>query len=286
MMINNNEIGKRIALLRKERGYTQEQISIILNVTPQAVSKWENGNALPDTGLLPRLSKVLKISIDGLLTGSNLSIEKTSPYDGEYEKEEYYWGIKHSLLAEQVTKIMQDKIEQGKRLLDIGSGEGRDSIYFAKCGFQVDSLEISTPGIEKIKKYSQLAGCGVQVIHANMIGYELTGCYDVIYSMGSLQFLPLEERQKHFEKYKRQTCSGGLNVHLVFVEKPFIKVAPDWEKNEFFYMSGDLARYYHDWEIIQCEEQIIDCDSADIPHQHVVNYIVARKIDDLGSTRF
>lgn len=283
MMINNNEIGKRIALLRKERGYTQEQISIILNVTPQAVSKWENGNALPDTVLLPQLSKVLKISIDGLLTGSNLSIEKTSPYDGEYEKEEYYWGIKHSLLAEQVTKIMQDKIKQGKRLLDIGSGEGRDSIYFAKCGFQVDSLEISTPGIEKIKKYSQLAGCGVQVIHSNMIGYELTDCYDVIYSMGSLQFLPLEERQKHFEKYKRQTCSGGLNVHLVFVEKPFIKVAPDWEKNEFFYMSGDLARYYHDWEIIQCEEQIIDCDSANISHQHAVNYIIARKIDNSGS---
>lgn len=279
-MINNNEIGKRIALLRKERGYTQEQISIILNVTPQAVSKWENGNALPDTVLLPHLSKVLKISIDGLLTGSNLSMEKTSSYDGEYKKEEYYWGIKHSLLAEQVTKIMQDKIKQGKRLLDIGSGEGRDSIYFAKCGFQVDSLEISTPGIEKIKKCSQLAGCGVQVIHANMIGYELTDCYDVIYSMGSLQFLPLEQRQKHFEKYKRQTRSGGLNVHLVFVEKPFIKVAPDWEKSEFFYMSGDLARYYHDWEIIQCEEQIIDCDSANISHQHAVNYIIARKIDN------
>lgn len=279
-MINNNEIGKRIALLRKERGYTQEQISVILNVTPQAISKWENGNALPDTVLLPHLSKVLGISIDRLLTGSNLSIEKTSPYDGEYEKEEYYWGLKHSLLAEQVIKIMQDKSKEGKRLLDIGSGEGRDSIYFAKSGFKVDSLEISIPGIEKIKKYSQLAGCGVQVIHDNMIGYELTDCYDVIYSMGSLQFLPLEQRQKHFNKYKRQTCSGGLNIHLVFVEKPFIEVAPDWEKNEFFYMSGDLARYYHDWEIIQCEEQIIDCNSANISHQHAVNYIIARKNDN------
>ncbi len=31
-------------------------------------------------------------------------------------------------------------------------------------------------------------------------------------------------------------------------------------------MSGDLTRYYHDWEIIQCEERIIDFDSANIPY--------------------
>jgi tellurite methyltransferase len=112
-----------------------------------------------------------------------------------------------------------------------------------------------------------------------MIGYELIKLYDVIYSMGSLQFLPLEQRQNHIEKYKRHTCNGGLNVHLVFVEKPFIKAAPDWESNECFYMSGDLARYYHDWEIVQCEERIINCNSSGILHQHVVSYLIARKID-------
>jgi len=51
----------------------------------------------------------------------------------------------------------------GKRLLDIGSGEGRDSIYFAKCGFLVDALEISLPGMEKTKRYSQL---NVPIWHA------------------------------------------------------------------------------------------------------------------------
>lgn len=276
IMLNGNEIGQRIALLRKEKSYTQEQISTLLNVTSQAVSKWEKGNALPDTALLPLLAKVLEVSIDRLLTGNNL-MEKTSPYDEEYKKEEYYWGLKHSLLAEEVIKIMQDEIQKGKHLLDIGSGEGRDSIYFSKCGFSVDALELSVPGIEKTKQYSQSTGCTINILHANMIGYEFTSNYDVIYSMGSLQFLPIEQRQKHFDKYKRQTCNGGLNVHLIFVEKPFIKIAPDWERDEFFYMSGDLAKYYHDWEILQCEERIIDCNSANISHQHAINYIIARK---------
>ena len=277
-MFNYKDIGQRIVLLRKEKSYTQEQLGVLLNVTPQAVSKWENGNALPDTAMLPLLAKILEVSIDRLLTGNNL-MEKASPYDDEYEKAQYYWGLKHSLLAEQVVKIMPVRIDEGKRLLDIGSGEGRDSIYFAKCGFKVDSLELSVHGIEKIKQYCQSAECTVNTLNVNMIGYEFTDLYDVIYSMGSLQFLPLEQRQKHFEKYKRQTCDGGLNAHLVFVEKPFIKIAPDWDRNEFYYLSGDLARYYYNWDIIQCEERIIDCNSADIPHQHAVNYIIARKMD-------
>lgn len=274
---NFSEFGRRVASLRKEKGYTQEKISALLNVTPQAVSKWEQGNALPDTLLVPLLAKLLSVSIDYLLTGASIS-GKPSPYDGEYQKEGFYWGIQPSELAEQIADILQGDIEN-KRLLDIGSGEGRDAIYFAKCGFQVDALEISTPGAEKIKQYSQLSGYAVNVLHADMIGYDPSEEYDVIYSHGSLQFLPLEQRRKHFDKYKQQTKIGGLNVHLVFVEKPFIKLAPDWGKNEVFYQSGDLARYYHDWEILRCEEKIIDCHSAGIPHCHAVNCLIARKIE-------
>ncbi|EGO65754.1 helix-turn-helix domain-containing protein [Acetonema longum] len=40
----DNEFGRRVASLRKEKGYTQEKISAMLNVTPQAISKWEQGS--------------------------------------------------------------------------------------------------------------------------------------------------------------------------------------------------------------------------------------------------
>ncbi|MBP2667447.1 MAG: helix-turn-helix domain protein [Firmicutes bacterium] len=275
-MLNEDTIGQRIASLRRDKGYTQEQLSNFIHVTGQAVSKWENGNATPDTALLPALANVLGTSIDRLLTGAEFR-EKVSPYDDEYEKREYYWGLKHSLLAEQVVSVAKENPRHGQHLLDIGSGEGRDAIYFSKCGFIVDALEISMPGIEKIKQYCRVADCPVTAVHANMIGYEITDFYDVIYSMGALQFLPPDQRQRHFEKYKKQTCSGGLNAHLVFVEKPFIEVAPDWENSEFFYRSGDLEGFYYDWEIIQCGEEIIDCMSANIRHQHAVNYIIAKK---------
>ncbi len=276
MIHNDSELGRRIALLRKEKGYTQEKVGDLLKVTPQAISKWEQGNALPDTLLLPPLARLFGVSIDYLLTGESLA-GKAGAYDGEYRKENFYWGIQPSELAGQIIDILQGDTAN-KRLLDIGSGEGRDAIYFAKCGLQVDALELSAPGVEKIKRYSRLSGYAVNVIHADMVGYDLAKEYDVIYSHGSLQFLPPAERRKHFDKYKQYTKTGGLNAHLIFVEKPFIKLAPDWERNEFFFSSGDLAGYYHDWEILRCGEEIIDCDSAGIPHRHAVNCILARKI--------
>ncbi len=53
--------------LRKERGLTQQQISEVLCVSPQAVSRWENSAALPDIALLPAIAAFFDVSVDVLL---------------------------------------------------------------------------------------------------------------------------------------------------------------------------------------------------------------------------
>lgn len=60
-------IPEKIIEGRKRRGLTQEKLGMLLNVSPQAVSKWENAESLPDILLLPRLCQVLQISADELL---------------------------------------------------------------------------------------------------------------------------------------------------------------------------------------------------------------------------
>jgi len=268
--------GQRIAWLRKKKGYTQAELASRLQVSSQAISKWETGNALPDTCLLPGLAEALGTSIDRLLTGANYS-RSSGPYDTEYTKTEFYWGLEHSPLAEDLVALVQDESRQGLHLLDIGSGEGRDAVYFARCGFVVDALEISRPGIDKIRRYSQLAGYPVTPVHADLTTYEFVNDYDVIYSMGSLQFLPPQQRQETFERYKTHTRACGYHAHFVFVEKPFIAPAPDWQSTEYFYRSGDLAAYYHDWEIVLSGETIFDCTSSGVSHTHAAGYLVARK---------
>ena len=87
MMIVENEgvrtmyhnIGNIIANKRKELGMTQQKLAEQLNVSFQAVSKWENGTTIPDTLLLPQLAFLLKTSVDTLVGYKQFPIT-------EYEK--------------------------------------------------------------------------------------------------------------------------------------------------------------------------------------------------------
>ena len=62
-------IGKRIAALRKEKGLTQEELAQHMGVSGQAVSKWENDQTCPDISALPRLARLLGVTVDELLEG-------------------------------------------------------------------------------------------------------------------------------------------------------------------------------------------------------------------------
>lgn len=62
-------LGKRIATLRKGKGLKQEELATALEVSSQAVSKWENDQCCPDISLLPKLAKLLGVSVDALLSG-------------------------------------------------------------------------------------------------------------------------------------------------------------------------------------------------------------------------
>lgn len=65
--MDTKNIGKNIAQVRRNNGYTQETLAERLNISPQAVSKWETGLGLPEASMLVELSDVFNISIDELL---------------------------------------------------------------------------------------------------------------------------------------------------------------------------------------------------------------------------
>lgn len=82
-MINIDKVAQRINTLRKEKGLTQEALAAILDVSPQAVSKWGNGKTLPETSILPLLAKTLGASIDSILVPQELQILSAVYTDGE-----------------------------------------------------------------------------------------------------------------------------------------------------------------------------------------------------------
>lgn len=70
-------LGKRIAMLRRQKGLKQEDLANELDVSPQAVSKWENDQTCPDISLLPKLAQLLNVSVDELLSGKKEDLPQT-----------------------------------------------------------------------------------------------------------------------------------------------------------------------------------------------------------------
>jgi len=70
------QVGKFISELRKERGFTQEQLGEIIGVTNKTISRWETGIYLPPVDALLTISKLFDVSINEILSGKRLSKEE------------------------------------------------------------------------------------------------------------------------------------------------------------------------------------------------------------------
>ena len=94
------KIGKFIAERRKAAELTQMQLAEKLNITDRAISKWENGRAMPDSSIMLLLCDILKISVNDLLHGEVTTMDS---YNEELEK---------TLL-----EMLKEKEKSDKRLL-------------------------------------------------------------------------------------------------------------------------------------------------------------------------
>lgn len=79
--------GKLIRRLRLEKGLTQKELAVLINVSDKAVSKWERGGGMPDLSLLPPLSTVLGVSTEALLSGK---LEENDMTSGNMRKLKFY----------------------------------------------------------------------------------------------------------------------------------------------------------------------------------------------------
>ncbi len=101
------KIGEKIKELRKAQDVTQEKLADYLNISYQAVSKWENGLALPDITLLPKLANFFGVSTDELL---DLKASENEIELRRYEKEYHELGRKGKIL---------EKIKLSRKVLDL-----------------------------------------------------------------------------------------------------------------------------------------------------------------------
>lgn len=96
------KIGKFISEKRKEAKLTQSELAEKLNITDRAISKWENGKSMPDSGIIPELCKILNITITDLFNGEVVDMKD-----------------KEKIVEENILEAIKQKEASDKRLLDL-----------------------------------------------------------------------------------------------------------------------------------------------------------------------
>lgn len=194
-----------------------------------------------------------------------------SPWGREYARRpnEYVWGREPSAFASRVSALLR----AGAHVLELGCGEGRDSVFFATLGCDVTGVDLSAAGLEKARRLAREHGVQVCWVLGDAARGALPDPFDLVYSCGAIHYVPRRERAHLFPRLKKLTAPGGHHAHLVFTDREIYV-----EKGEVidYFAPGELAQAYADWLIVRREEASIECAQDHTAHRHSVEELIAR----------
>jgi len=195
-----------------------------------------------------------------------------SPWDDEYAStpDRFIWGTRASNLARALTTLLGGPA----RVLDLGCGEGRDSVFLAEQGHDVIGLELSLEGLRKAARLAADRGTRVGWVCAAMPDLPVRGPFGLVYSCGSIHYVARRDRLRLFERLRALTARGGYHAHVVFTDRRVYR-----EKNEVvhYFAPDELRETYRGWAILRHDEGLISCGQDGTPHVHSVETVVARR---------
>ena len=198
-------------------------------------------------------------------------------YDDKYKSDEFFWGKQPSSMARIFLQMFPP--HEGQTLLDIGCGEGRDSIFFARNGYQVRGFDFSKDGVNKSLAWAKELKLSINFFQADINNYRLEKSYDAVFASGALHYIPQHLRNETISNYKQFTNPGGIHAFMVPIYKPFLPRDPDVDELEQDWISGEILTHYHDWKIDFFTEEILDDITG---YKFPVNRIIAREPSNIN----
>lgn len=132
-------------------------------------------------------------------------------WDKKFEKKEHYGSV-HTTFAEECLAFLKNQKFQGKKLLDLGCGQGQDTLFFAENGYNVTGLDYSEQALASFNHKN------IKKIFHDMHDLSIFPDYsiDIVYSSFSLHFFQIEELHKIFKEIHRILKHNGF---LMFIAK-------------------------------------------------------------------
>jgi 2-polyprenyl-3-methyl-5-hydroxy-6-metoxy-1,4-benzoquinol methylase len=207
----------------------------------------------------------------------------------EYKKRKFYWALKpDSLLVKYLSLIPKGKV------LDIGAGEGRNSVFLAQNGFKVEAIDINKERLEKCREIAEKYHLPIETKAIDIRNFEFKpNKYSLILDILTLSFLKFSEISKIIPKIKKSLKRNGIFYMVAFSTKDpafkrlkFKKLEID-EKNTFylpklkifrhFFEKRELLKLLKNFEILKIEERKLRDTSHSGIHFHRIIIAIVKK---------
>ena len=159
-------------------------------------------------------------------------------WNGKFSKADYFYGTK-------ANEFLASKLElfnKHKTLLCLGEGEGRNAVFFAKNGFEVEAIDASDVGLAKLNAISEEEDLKIKTVCMDLNHWEKDKKYDVI--VASYLHLYKEEREKLFVKIEDSLNPNGYFIAEFFSTKQVSYQSGGPKDLDLLYSTEDFKNHF------------------------------------------
>ena len=169
---------------------------------------------------------------------------------------------------------------QGGRALDVGCGQGRNSLYLNQQGYQVDAWDVNPRSLQKLHEIitaESIEHIDVQQCDLNA-DQSITDTYDFICCTVVMMFLEARTVKPLIQQMQKATNINGYNLIVCAMDTSDIPAQPDFP---FTFKAGELSALYDGWNIVKYNENVGELHRVDAQGNRIKQHfatLLAQKV--------
>lgn len=177
-------------------------------------------------------------------------------------REENYFSEKYGMTPTHSEVLNALKYIAPGKALDLGCGNGRNSLYLASQGFDVTAWDKNPNSLSNLQNIRAAEGLdNLHIAEADLNSLRFDGEYDFILSTVVFMFLEAKTIPGLIANMQRCTKAGGYNLIVAAMDTTDFPCTVGFP---FAFKEGELRNYYPDWEIIKYNEEVGELHRTDV----------------------